>query len=39
VPTRLWGEVTWAAVRGETASPWDWLGLLAYAIGFAVMAL
>jgi ABC-2 type transport system permease protein len=39
LPTRLWGEVTWAAVQGDAASPWDWLGLLAYGVGFAVLAL
>jgi ABC-2 type transport system permease protein len=39
LPTRLWGEVTWAAVQGRATSPWDWLGLLAYGLGFAVLAL
>jgi ABC-2 type transport system permease protein len=39
LPTRLWGEVTWAAVQGRGASPGDWLGLLAYAVGFALLAL
>jgi ABC-2 type transport system permease protein len=39
LPTRLWGEVTWAAVQGRTASLGDWLGLLAYAVGFAGLAL
>ena len=39
LPTRVWGEVTWAAIQGQTASLWDWLGLLAYALGFAVLAL
>jgi ABC-2 type transport system permease protein len=39
LPTRLWGEVTWAAVQGQTSSLGDWLGLLAYAVGFAVLAL
>jgi len=39
LPTRLWGEVTWAAVQGRATSLWDWLGLLAYAVGFAVLAL
>jgi ABC-2 type transport system permease protein len=39
LPARLWGEVTWAAVRGQTTSLWDWLGLLAYATGFALLAL
>jgi ABC-2 type transport system permease protein len=39
LPTRVWGEVTWAAIQGQTASLWDWLGLLAYAVGFAGLAL
>jgi ABC-2 type transport system permease protein len=39
LPTRVWGEVTWAALQGQTASWWDWLGLLAYAVGFAGLAL
>jgi ABC-2 type transport system permease protein len=39
LPTRMWGEVTWAAVQGQTASLGDWLGLLAYAVVFAVLAL
>jgi ABC-2 type transport system permease protein len=39
LPTRLWGEVTWAAVQGQPASLGDWLGLAAYAVGFAVLAL
>jgi ABC-2 type transport system permease protein len=39
VPTRLWGEVTWAAVQGRTASLADWLGLAAYGSGFALLAL
>lgn len=39
LPTRLWGEVTWAAVQGQAASLGDWLGLLAYAVGFAILAL
>jgi ABC-2 type transport system permease protein len=39
LPTRLWGEVTWAAVQGQATPLWDWLGLLAYAVGFAVLAL
>jgi ABC-2 type transport system permease protein len=38
LPTRLWGEVTWAAVQGQTTSLSDWLGLGAYAVGFAVLA-
>jgi ABC-2 type transport system permease protein len=32
------GEVTWAAVQGRAASPGDWLGLLAYAVGFGALA-
>ncbi len=39
LPTRLWGEVTWAAVEGRTASLGNWLGLLAYAAGFAALAI
>ena len=39
LPTRLWGEVTWAAVQGQTTSLGDWLGLLAYALGSAVLAV
>jgi ABC-2 type transport system permease protein len=39
LPTRLWGEVTWAALQGQATSPQDWLGLLAYAVGFAALAL
>jgi ABC-2 type transport system permease protein len=39
LPTRLWGELTWAAVQGQTASLADWLGLLAYTLGFALLAL
>ena len=39
LPTRLWGEVTWAAVQGQASSPGDWLGLAAYAVGFALLAL
>jgi ABC-2 type transport system permease protein len=38
LPTRLWGEVTWAAVQGRATSLGDWLGLLAYAVGFGVLA-
>lgn len=38
LPTRLWGEVTWAAVEGRPWSPGPWLGLLAYAGGFAALA-
>jgi hypothetical protein len=32
LPTRLWGEVTWAAVQGQATSLGDWLGLLAYGV-------
>ena len=39
LPTRLWGEVTWAAVQGQPTALGDWLGLLAYAVGFAVLAM
>jgi ABC-2 type transport system permease protein len=39
LPTRLWGELTWAAVQGQATSLRDWLGLLAYAVGFGVLAL
>lgn len=39
LPTRLWGEVTWAAVGGQSASIGDWLGLLAYAAGFGAVAV
>jgi ABC-2 type transport system permease protein len=39
LPTRLWAELTWAAVQGQPTSLGDWLGLLAYALGFAVLAL
>jgi ABC-2 type transport system permease protein len=38
LPTRLWGEVTWAAVQGRSAALGDWLGLAAWAVGFAVLA-
>jgi ABC-2 type transport system permease protein len=38
LPTRLWGEVTWAAVQGRATSPGDWLGLLAWAVGFGALA-
>jgi hypothetical protein len=31
--------VTWAAVQGQATSLGDWLGLAAYAVGFAVLAL
>ena len=39
LPTRLWGEVTWAAVQGQATSLGDWLGLAAWAVGFAVLAV
>jgi ABC-2 type transport system permease protein len=39
LPTRLWGEVTWAAVQGQASSLGDWLGLAAWAVGFAVLAV
>jgi ABC-2 type transport system permease protein len=39
LPTRLWGELTWAAVQGQAASVRHWLGLLAYAGAFAALAL
>ncbi len=39
LPTRLWGEVSWAAVQGQATSLGDWLGLLGYAVGFAVLAV
>jgi ABC-2 type transport system permease protein len=39
LPTRLWGELTWAAVQGRSASVGDWLGLAAYGAGFALLAL
>jgi ABC-2 type transport system permease protein len=39
LPTRLWGEVTWAAVLGRPLALGDWLGLAAYGAGFAVLAL
>jgi ABC-2 type transport system permease protein len=39
LPTRLWGEVTWAAVLGQTAAVGNWLGLVAYAAGFAAVAI
>ena len=39
MPTRLWGEVTWPAVLGETASLTDWFGLAAYAAIFAALAV
>ena len=43
LPTRLWGEITWPAVLGDTASlttsPADWLGLAGYAVLFAALAV
>ena len=48
LPTRLWGNITWPAVLGETtlttslttgASLTDWLGLAAYATLFAALAV
>ena len=33
------GEVTWAAVQGQATSLGDWLGLLAYGLGFAILAM
>jgi ABC-2 type transport system permease protein len=39
LPTRLWGELTWAAVQGRAASAGDWLGLAAYGAAFALLAL
>jgi ABC-2 type transport system permease protein len=38
LPTRLWGELTWAGVQGQATSLGAWLGLVAYAVGFAVLA-
>ena len=38
LPTRLWGELTWAGVQGQATSLGAWLGLAAYAVGFAVLA-
>jgi ABC-2 type transport system permease protein len=38
LPTRLWGELTWAAVQGQAASLSEWLSLAAWAVGFAVLA-
>ena len=38
LPTRLWGELTWAAVQGQATSLGDWLGLAAWAVVFAVLA-
>ena len=38
LPTRLWGELTWAGVQGQATSLGPWLGLAAYAVGFAVLA-
>jgi hypothetical protein len=31
--------VTWAALQGRSTSLGDWLGLLGWAVGFAVLAL
>ncbi len=39
LPTRLWGETVWPAVLGETASITHWLGLAAYAVLFAALAV
>ena len=39
LPTRLWAEVTWAAVLGQPTALGNWLGLLVYAVGFAVLAM
>jgi ABC-2 type transport system permease protein len=39
LPTRLWGEVTWAAVQGQPTALRHWLGLLGYAVGFAILAV
>ncbi len=39
LPTRLWGELTWPAVLGETASLTPLLGLAAYAVLFAALAV
>jgi ABC-2 type transport system permease protein len=39
LPTRIWGEVTWAAVQGQGTSLGYWLGLVAYGVGFALIAL
>jgi ABC-2 type transport system permease protein len=39
LPTRLWGELTWTAVQGQAASLGDWLGLAAWAAGFAMLAV
>jgi ABC-2 type transport system permease protein len=38
LPTRQWGEVTWAPVQGQASSLGDWLGLAAWAVGFASLA-
>jgi ABC-2 type transport system permease protein len=38
LPTRLWGELTWDGVQGQATSLGAWLGLAAYAVGFAVLA-
>ena len=49
LPTRLWGNITWPAVLGDattqatslttTASLTDWLGLAAYGVLFAALAV
>ena len=39
MPTRLWGELSWPAVLGETGSVTDWLGLVAYGVLFAALAV
>ena len=49
LPTRLWGNITWPAVLGDTttvttsltssASLTDWLGLAGYAVLFATLAV
>ena len=49
LPTRLWGNITWPAVLGDTttlttsltttASLTDWLGLAGYAVLFAALAV
>ena len=49
LPTRLWGNITWPAILGDTttvttsltstASLADWLGLVAYAVLFATLAV
>ena len=43
LPTRLWGDITWPALLGETSaltgSSANWLGLAGYAALFAVLAV